>query len=106
MALIAVLILLVAVAIFAVENATPVTLQFAVWSVQTSLVYLVLGAVLIGALIATGLWANRLFGLRRRLHEAEARLRKADADLAGLRGPITTPVSPAVRESQTPGGIL
>lgn len=125
MALIAVLILLVAVAIFAVENSGQVALRFAVWSFQSSLVYIVLGALLIGALVATAIWSGRLFGLRRRAHDAEVRLRKAEADLAALRGPATSPApatggtvgtagaagTPAtvaqapVRQPQTPGGI-
>jgi uncharacterized integral membrane protein len=119
MALIAVLILLVAVAIFAVENSGQVALKFAIWSFQSSLVYIVLGALLIGALVATAIWSGRLFALRRRAHEAEVRLRKAEADLAALRGPVTdaaalSPTAPAasasaaqapIRQPQTPGGI-
>lgn len=126
MALIAVLILLVAVAIFAVENSGQVALRFAIWSFQSSLVYIVLGALLIGALVATAIWSGRLFALRRRAHEAEVRLRKAEADLAALRGPTaaapassaTSPVPATggtgasasaaqapIRQPQTPGGI-
>lgn len=87
MAPILTLILLVAVAIFAVENAGAVALRFAAWSFQASLAYVALGAVAAGMLVATVFWSGRLFALRRRLREVEARLRKADADLASLRNP-------------------
>jgi len=82
------LILLVAVAIFAVENAGAVALRFATWSFQASLAYVALGAVAAGMLVATVFWTGRLLALRRRLREVEAKLRKADADLASLRNPL------------------
>lgn len=46
------LIISVIVAMFAVQNAVSVSLNFAVWTMQTSLVIVILGSALLGALAA------------------------------------------------------
>lgn len=105
------LILLVAVAIFAVENSGAVALQFAVWHFNSSLVYVLLGSVVVGMLAATIFWSGRLLALRRRLRELDARAKKADADLAALRNPLAAGTSgdgaakAHAAKPATPGGI-
>lgn len=111
MAPILTLILLVAVAIFAVENSGAVAMRFAIWSFNASLVYVVLGSVLAGMLIATVLWSGRLIAMRRRLRELDARAKKADADLAALRNPLAAGTNgdgaakAHAAKPATPGGI-
>lgn len=52
--LILVIILSIVVAIFAVQNAVAVSLNFIFWSFTSSLVLVILGSFLIGVLVATG----------------------------------------------------
>lgn len=52
--LILVIILSIIVAIFAVQNAVAVSLNFIFWSFTSSLVLVILGSFLIGVLVATG----------------------------------------------------
>lgn len=52
--LILVIILSIIVALFAVQNAVTVSLNFVFWSFSASLVLVILGAFLMGVLVATG----------------------------------------------------
>ncbi|MGE5560960.1 MAG: lipopolysaccharide assembly protein LapA domain-containing protein [Chloroflexota bacterium] len=111
MAAVLTLILLVAVAIFAVENAGAVALRFAVWTFNSSLVYVVLGALVAGMLAASIFWSGKLLAMRRRLRELDLRARRADADLAALRNPLAAGTAADGHtqshgaKSATPGGI-
>ena len=49
------LIISIIVAVFAVQNAADVTVGFLMWTVQTSLVVVILGAALLGAGLAFGI---------------------------------------------------
>jgi putative membrane protein len=86
-ALIFFLVLAIGVALFAVQNAGPVALRFGFWSVEMSLVVVVLVAAALGAILASLLslpgWVRD-----RRL------LRQQSKELEGLR---------ASRPSATPG---
>ncbi len=70
------LILAVLVAVFAVQNAGPVTLRFGIWSVETSLVVVILVAAVIGAAMASLLglpgWIRDRRLLRAQARELEA----------------------------------
>ena len=81
-ALILFLILAILVALFAVQNAGPVTLRFGFWSIETSLVVVILVAAVIGALMASLLglpgWIRDRRRLRAQARELEA-LRTASA---------------------------
>lgn len=61
------------VATFALQNASIVTVSFAVWSFQTSLVLIILGSAAVGALIVLLLAAPVQFRLRRALGKATRR---------------------------------
>jgi lipopolysaccharide assembly protein A len=54
-------ILLIGVAIFAVQNssANPVTIKFLIWRFETSLIYTILGSILLGVLFTLLLWIPR-----------------------------------------------
>lgn len=75
-ALILSLILAIVVAVFAIQNAGPVTLRFAIWSVETSLVVVILVAAAAGAAMASlvGLpgWIRDRRRLRAQARELEA----------------------------------
>jgi uncharacterized integral membrane protein len=88
--LIVALILLLVVAAFALQNTDVVTVQFLLWDYQASLVLIILGAVLLGTLLAIlasiGPRIRRARELRRlesltksqetRIHELEAKLQQ------------------------------
>ena len=75
-ALILSLILAIAVAVFAIQNAGPVTLRFGFWSVETSLVVVILVATAAGAALASLLglpgWIRNRRRLRLQARELEA----------------------------------
>jgi uncharacterized integral membrane protein len=88
MALILSLLLAILVAVFAIQNAGPVTLRFGIWSAETSLVVVILVAVAAGAAVAS------LLGLPGWIRD-RSRLRQLSRELDGLRAaqpsPSTTP---------------
>lgn len=56
--------ILVAVAIFAVQNssALPVTIKFLIWKFETSLVYTILGSIVLGIFLTLLFWIQRAIG--------------------------------------------
>jgi len=74
--LIVFLVLALAVALFAIQNARPVTVRFGVWSVETSLVVVILVAAAAGAALASLLglpgWIRDRRRLRAQAREIEA----------------------------------
>ena len=96
-ALIVFLFLAIAVALFAVQNAGPVTLRFGFWSVEMSLVVVVLVAAALGAVLASLLSLPGWFRDRRLL-------RQQSKELETLRAsrPSTLPAPTASPEPQTP----
>ncbi len=70
------LVLAIAVAVFAIQNAGPVTLRFGIWSVETSLVVVILVAAAAGAAMASLLglpgWIRDRHRLRLQARELEA----------------------------------
>jgi len=53
--------LMILVAIFAVQNsnAPPVMIKFLMWKFETSLVYTILGAILLGILLTLSFWIGK-----------------------------------------------
>jgi uncharacterized integral membrane protein len=88
-ALILSLTLAILVAVFAIQNAGPVTLRFGIWSVETSLVVVILVAVAAGAAVAS------LLGLPGWIRDRH-RLKLLARELDGLRAAqsSTSPTSP------------
>jgi uncharacterized integral membrane protein len=72
------LVLAILVAVFAIQNAGPVTLRFGIWSVETSLVVVILVSVAAGAAVAS------LLGLPGWIRD-RSRLRQLARELDGLR---------------------
>jgi uncharacterized integral membrane protein len=72
------LLLALVVAVFAIQNAGPVTLRFGIWSVETSLVVVILVAVAAGVAMAS------LFGLPGWFRDRN-RLRQLTRELDGFR---------------------
>lgn len=87
-----------AVAVFAVQNAEPISFRFFGWQSETSLVFVVLGAAVAGAM-ATG-----LVGLVRqvqsslRIHQLQNRLQKAEKQIESLQEQLA---ACAAREAET-----
>jgi uncharacterized integral membrane protein len=90
-------ILAVLVALFAVQNAGPVTLRFGLWSVETSLVVVILVAAAAGAAMASlaGLpgWIKNRRRLRAQARELEAL--RAGHSSAAPSPPDSSPHPPA-----------
>ncbi len=63
--------ILVAIAIFAVQNssAPPVIIKFLIWKFETSLVYTILGSVVLGIFLTLLLWTQRAIGTSLRKRE-------------------------------------
>lgn len=63
--------ILVAVAIFAVQNssASPVTIKFLIWKFETSLVYTILGSIVLGIFLTLLFWIQRAIGTSMRKKE-------------------------------------
>ena len=53
--------LVIIVAIFAVQNsnAPPVMIKFVIWKFETSLVYTILGAIVLGILLTLSFWIGK-----------------------------------------------
>ena len=56
-----ILLIVIAIAVFAIQNsnADPVTIKFLLWKPKTSLVYTILGSVVLGILITLLFWIPR-----------------------------------------------
>ena len=56
--------ILVAIAIFAVQNsnAPPVIIKFLIWKFETSLVYTILGSIVLGILLVLFFWIQKSIG--------------------------------------------
>ncbi len=53
--------LVILVAVFAIQNssAPPVMIKFLIWKFETSLVYTIFGAIVLGILLALSVWAGK-----------------------------------------------
>ncbi len=91
-ALILSILLAAGIALFAVQNAGPVSVRFGLWSVELSLVVVILVAVAIGAILAS------LIGLPGWMRDRR-RLRQQARELTSLRA-ATPP--PAIEATNTP----
>ena len=85
-------------AVFALQNATAVTVSFAIWSFQTSLVLIVLGSAIVGAMISMLLAAPMQIRLRwaldkanRRSAELETRLTAYEAKQPAVQAEASLP---------------
>jgi len=95
-ALIAFLLLATGVAVFAVQNAGPVTVRFGFWSLEISLVVVILVAAAAGAVMASLVSLPGWFRDR-------ARLRQQAKELDALRAPrLPDPFTPKSRPDATP----
>ena len=89
------LVLAILVAVFAIQNAGPVTLRFGIWSAETSLVVVILVAVAAGAALAS------LLGLPGWIRDRH-RLRQLMRELDGLRVAQPSPPSTSPESSRHP----
>jgi uncharacterized integral membrane protein len=105
-ALIAFLLLATGVAIFAVQNAGPVTVRFGFWAVEMSLVVVILVAAAVGAVMASLLSLPGWFRDRRLLRKQTRELGTLRASGSAPRTPVsplpTEPLSRPSTESPTP----
>ena len=85
----------VAVAVFAVQNATPVQVNFLRWHFESSLVVVILISAALGALLTVLLGVPRVLRIRRRLKEESTRLMELEQRLKEQGG--EAPPGPAER---------
>ncbi len=78
------LIIALAIAIFAVNNSTTVTLSFLMWQFQASLVVVILGSAALGATVVALLGLLRQISMNFKLWDLRARLRKAENEHSAL----------------------
>jgi uncharacterized integral membrane protein len=88
-ALILSLVLAILVAVFAIQNAGPVALRFGIWSVETSLVVVILVAAAAGAAVASFLGLPGWIRDRRRL-----RVQSRELETLRASRPPSSPASP------------
>jgi len=89
-ALILFLLLATGVAIFAVQNAGPVTVRFGFWSLELSLVVVILAAAALGAMMASLVSLPAWFRDRRLLRHQTKELNALRASRTGTT-PLSTP---------------
>lgn len=70
------------VAVFALQNSLPVTVTFLVWRLEMSLVLIILGAAVLGAVAVFLLGSMTLLKQRHQLREAQRKLKKLEDELA------------------------
>ncbi len=85
--------LAIMVAVFAVQNASPVALRFGPWSVETSLVVVILVSAVAGAAVASLLGLPGWFRDRRTLRRQARELETLKAQQA-LPSPVPEPPPP------------
>lgn len=73
------------VAVFAIQNALPVTISFFVWNVQTSLVIIILGAATFGAMVIVSLATYVQFKQRLTLQKSKQRQSELEAEVKTLK---------------------
>lgn len=83
--LIAALVFAILVALFAIQNASLVTVHFAIWSRELSLVLVILGAAGLGALAVAFASAVKGWGVRAQLRDERARTKRLENELGSLR---------------------
>ncbi len=93
-ALVLALILAAGVAMFSVQNAGPVLVRFGFWSVELSLVVVILVAVALGAMLASLIGLPGWFRDRRRLRQQAKQIEALRASQPSV-SPPPVPVSPA-----------
>ncbi|MBI1864645.1 MAG: LapA family protein [Nitrospirae bacterium] len=77
--LIVALIISIAVAVFAIQNSVPVVVSFLAWEARTSLVILILGSALAGAVVSALLASVRWVRLSKELRASRRRIREMEA---------------------------
>ncbi|WP_371369533.1 hypothetical protein SRRS_26620 [Sporomusa rhizae] len=73
------------VAIFAVQNSLPVTVTFLAWGFQTSLVFIILGSAIFGAMTILSIALLVQFKLKRSLHKIRTSHQELEAELRELK---------------------
>lgn len=73
------------VAIFAIQNALPVTISFFAWNVQTSLVIIILGAATFGAMVIVSLATYVQFKQRLIQQKSKQRQSELEAEVKTLK---------------------
>ena len=91
------------VALFAMQNATTVTVSFGFWHVEASLALVVIGAAALGILAALPIWIMMQVQLRFRLRKTNNRLKELEQELLELRKTAgNVALKPAMESSAKP----
>ncbi len=94
-ALILFLLLATGVAVFAVQNAGPVVVRFGFWSLEMSLVVVILVATALGAMMASVVSLPAWFRDRRLLRQQTKELNALRASRGAAVSPAAPPAAPA-----------
>lgn len=89
------------VAVFAVQNDVAVSVRFLAWGFETSLVIVILGSAVLGALMVGLPGLFRQLALRLKLREVQSRLRRSQDELAHSRAEVVRQA--AEFQAQKPG---
>lgn len=101
--LVVALLFALAVAVFAVQNADPISFQLFGWQSETSLVFVVLGAAAAGAVAAGLVGLVRQIKASLRIRQLQARLHKAEHELETLQKQLDALLAqPEADEEPTP----
>ncbi|WP_093687828.1 LapA family protein [Sporolituus thermophilus] len=92
------------VAIFAVQNSLPVTVSFLMWSFQTSLVIIILGAATFGALVIVSLATLAQFRLKRTIHQLRQRLSDLETENNELKAKLNSGAAQVESDRPAPEG--
>ena len=101
-ALIIFLLLATGVAIFAVQNAGPVTVRFGFWSLEMSLVVVILVAAALGAVMTSLVSLPGWFRDRRLLRQQTRELETLRVSRAPMAASPTPPIAPAAQRPADP----
>lgn len=102
MYLILALVFALIVAVFAVQNAVPVSIRFLAWGFETSLVYVILGSAALGALSAGLPGLFKQLSLRLKLWDTQSRLRKSEGELSHARAEVARLTAERQAEGKAP----
>ena len=87
------------IALFAVQNSMMVSVNLLTWTVEASLVLVILGAAALGFLMALSLQLYAQMKLKFQLYKANSRIRQLEGEIGRL---TPAPAAPAAVTPETP----
>lgn len=82
------------IALFAIQNSIVVTVNLLVWSIESSLVLVILGAASLGFFMALSLQLYTQLKLKYQLYKASSQITQLEKELAALKPPVPVKEEP------------